>query len=191
MLPGFKRQASVKSFAPPPGHHRWLDRLERYRPECLAGSLGELLFLASLKCSKALELPSLGHSLVVIFRTEQPWLTAEDREDLWAAFGLPVYEQIYSFTGLLGSECEAHDGLHITKGATWSRGPQGELWFREPAAWWQDRGDAFAPSGLFGHVDESACPCGRPTARLRIVGPTQRQVLRNVDVARGRFAEVA
>jgi hypothetical protein len=181
----------VKSFTPANGHHRWLEKLEEYAPESLAGTLGELLFLASLRCSKALRLDSLKHSLVVIFQTEQPWITREDREDLWAAFGLPIYEQIYSVTGLIATECEAHDGLHITPGAKWSRRPNGELWFREPAAWWEDRGDAFAPSGLFGDVDESACQCGRTTPRLRVAGPAQRQVLRNVDVLRAFAAEVA
>ena len=103
LLPGFKRQTAVKSFAPAPGHHKWLEKLEKYQPACLAGPLGELLFLASLRCSKTVELPSLRHSLVVIFQTEQPWLAPEDRDDLWAAFGLPVYEQIYSVTGLLAT----------------------------------------------------------------------------------------
>ena len=185
LLQGFRRQASVKSFAPATGHHKWLEKLEEYAPECLAGTLGELLFLASLRCSKAVGLHSLKHSLVVIFQTEQPWITREDREDLWAAFGLPVYEQIYSVTGLIATECEAHDGLHITSGAKWSRKENGELWFREPAAWWEDRGDAFAPSGLFGDVDEAMCQCGRATPRLRVLGPAQRQVLRNADVVRG------
>jgi hypothetical protein len=192
LLPGFKRQASVKSFAPATGHHKWLEKLEQFAPESMAGSLGELLFLASLRCSKALRLDALRHSLVVIFQTEQPWITREDREDLWAAFGLPVYEQIYSITGLLATECEAHDGLHIAPGAIWNRRLNGELWFREPASWWEDRGDAFAPSGLFGDVEEAPCPCGRPTPRLRILGPSQRQVLRNADVlAPKAFAEVA
>ena len=193
LLPGFKRQTSVKSFAAAPRHHKWLEKLERYKPECLAGSLGQLLFLASLRCSKALALASMRHSLVVVFQTEQPWIAVEDREDLWAAFGLPVYEQIYSITGLLATECEAHDGLHVTAGAHWNRDANGELWFREPAAWWEDRGGTFAPSGLFGDVDEAGCPCGRPTPRLRIVGPTQREVLRNSDAAGARkaFAEVA
>lgn len=193
LLPGFKRQMSVKSFSPAPGHHKWLEKLEQYNPDCLAGSLGQLLFLASLRCSKTVTLGSLRHSLVVIFQTEQPWLAREDRDDLWAAFGLPVYEQIYSVTGLLATECEAHDGLHITPGASWNQDANGELWYREPPAWWEDRGETFAPSGLFGDVEAMPCPCGRLTQRLRIGGPTQRQVLQNSDVSgpRKAFAEVA
>jgi hypothetical protein len=167
-LPGFKHQSNVRTFLPVADSAKWLEKLERFEPQCLAGSLEQLLFLASLRKADYPKLVSLQHSLVVIFHAEQPFLNEEARQELWSAFGLPLYEQIYSATGLLASECEVHDGLHVAKKSFWTTGQYGELWFREPARWWEEGGDSFAPTGLFGAVDTSACPCGRPTPRLQI-----------------------
>jgi hypothetical protein len=142
--------------------------MQRFAPQSLAAAPHQLVFLAQHRKTYQRCLQSLRHSLVLVFRTEQPWLDPRDRDLLWDAFGLPMYEQIYSATGLLATECEAHDGLHAAKGADWTVGLTGELWYREPASWWEDRGETFAPSGLFGSVDGAACPCGRRTPRLRV-----------------------
>jgi hypothetical protein len=168
LLPGFKRHANVRSFTPTAENTKWLDKLGRFEPHCLAGSLSQLLFLASLRKAESQKLGSLQHSLVVIFQTEQPWLNEEAREELWSAFGLPIYEQIYSASGLLATECEVHDGLHVCKGSTWMAAELSELWYSEPASWWEDGGDSFVPTGLFGSVDLSPCACGRSTPRLQI-----------------------
>jgi hypothetical protein len=190
LLPGFKRQANTKAFVPSGSNYRWLEKLQEYRPNSLAGSLGQLLFLASLRIAGLPKLETLNHSLVVTFHTEQPWLTAEDRDELWSAFGVPLYEQIYCTSGLLATECIAHDGLHPAKDADWTASDNGELWFREPAAWWEDRGEAYAPSGLFGSVETETCECGQAGPRLRIAGPAQRQTLLRTR-SFGSWAQVA
>ena len=41
-------------------------------------------------------------------------MSVAERERLWRAFRVPVFEQIIAPDGeLLAAECEAHDGLHI------------------------------------------------------------------------------
>ncbi len=177
-----------------PGDNKWLDAVEDFRPQTLAGSLRQLLFLASMRESVRPKLAALRHSIVVIFQTEQTWLSADDREELWSAFGLPVYEQIYCASGLLATECEAHDGLHVAKGSEWTVGQAGELWCHEPTAWWEERGESFAPSGLFGAVDSLPCACGRKTPRLRIVGPAEADLLQHpaeLAASAGTLAVVA
>lgn len=190
LLSGFRRQSNTKAFVPTSANYRWLDKLQEYEPHSIAGSLGQLLFLSSLRMAGMPKLDSVSHSLVVTFHTEQPWLTNEDRDELWSAFGVPIYEQIYCASGLLATECFAHDGLHAAKGAEWHADENGELWFREPVSWWEERGEAYAPSGLFGAVESEPCECGQPGARLRIAGPVQRQTLLRTR-ALGAWAQVA
>jgi len=190
LLSGFRRQSNTKAFVPTSTNYRWLEKLQEYEPHSIAGSLGQLLFLASLRMAGMPKLDSVGHSLVVTFHTEQPWLTNEDRDELWSAFGVPIYEQIYCASGLLATECFAHDGLHAAKGAEWRADENGELWFREPLSWWEERGEAYAPSGLFGAVESEPCECGQRGARLRITGPAQRQTLLRTR-SMGAWAQVA
>ncbi len=67
-------------------------------------------------------------------------LSAADRERLWRAFRVPLFEQVIGPRGeLLAAECEAHAGLHIeTPGLAWA-----------------------------GHGIETArCACGHATPRL-------------------------
>ena len=59
--------------------------------------------------------PAITHALIAIARPGEPWLTPADRDHLWRAFGVPIFQQLISETGeLLAAECEAHDGLHLT-----------------------------------------------------------------------------
>ena len=52
--------------------------------------------------------------LIVLTRSGSLLLTIEQRQRLWLAFRVPVFEQIIGKNGaLLAAECEAHDGLHI------------------------------------------------------------------------------
>jgi len=87
-------------------------------------------------------LPFLTHALIVLERPGWPRLDEDDRNALWRAFCVPVFEQIIAPSGqLLAGECEAHDGLHI-------EGPG--LHLTRPM------------------VDTSLCPCGRKTARFGV-----------------------
>jgi hypothetical protein len=75
-------------------------------------------------------------------------LTAADREQLWRAFRVPLFEQIIGPNGeRLAAECEAHDGLHI----------------EDPERDWT----GFA-------VDKGLCACGLRTPRISSPVPTER-----------------
>lgn len=55
---------------------------------------------------------------LVAFSSESRILTDEDRNFLWNAFGVPVFEQILDGRGqVVASECEAHEGFHLSRGA--------------------------------------------------------------------------
>ncbi|HEV3342634.1 MAG TPA: hypothetical protein VG125_19840, partial [Pirellulales bacterium] len=80
-------------------------------------------------------------------------LTEEDRERLWRAFRVPVFEQRIDESGcLLAAECEAHDGLHIEARELHPR--PGEV------------------------LETAPCGCGRTTPRL--IAPERVENLRKV-----------
>ena len=84
--------------------------------------------------------PAPTHAAIVLWRAGESLLTLEQRDRLWQAFRVPVFEQIIGDRGqLLAAECEAHDGLHV------------EL-------------ASFRPSGLA--CVTAPCACGRKTPRL-------------------------
>lgn len=82
----------------------------------------------------------LTHAVIVVVRPGGALLSSAERDQLWRAFRVPVFEQIIGHRGrLLAAECEAHDGLHIVaRDAVWT---------------------AYAR-------DESPCACGLKTARV-------------------------
>jgi len=80
------------------------------------------------------------HSAIVLRRPEDAFLTQPQRDLLWQAFGVPVFEQIIGDCGeLLAAECEAHEGLHLESAS-------------------------FRPAGL--PLETAPCGCGRKTPRL-------------------------
>jgi hypothetical protein len=86
-------------------------------------------------------IPSLTHALIVLARPGELLLTAEQRERLWKAFRVPVFQQVVTRSGvLLAAECEAHDGLHLES-------------------------SNIVPIGL--PLDRTPCGCGRKTPRLK------------------------
>lgn len=59
-------------------------------------------------------LPTIRHSVVAFSDVRYGLLRDEDRDALWHAFQVPVFEQLRGLRGeLLASECEAHMGLHL------------------------------------------------------------------------------
>lgn len=53
-------------------------------------------------------------ALIVITGVREGVLADADRDWLWSAFGVPVFEQHVGLDGqLIAHECEAHDGLHL------------------------------------------------------------------------------
>ena len=107
-----------------------------FAPAAVAGTFEQLNALARDG------IPSLTHSIIVLWRPEQRRLTDADRDCLWSAFRVPVFEQVIGKAGkLLAAECEAHDGLHVTSSS------------------WPHPGES---------LDDAPCPCGRKTPRIGV-----------------------
>ncbi len=90
-------------------------------------------------------------------------LSESERDRLWDAFQVPLYEVLTGFDGsCLACECEA-GALHAAGTALFEQAG-GRLWFTSLE-------DVRHPSirletGLEGGLDDSPCDCGRPGTRL-------------------------
>lgn len=116
--------------------HGWSVDAAAFAPAAVAGTLEQLNALAREG------IPSLTHSIIILSRPEQQRMTDADRDGLWRAFRVPVFEQVIGKSGkLLAAECEAHDGLHIVS-------PNLSL-----------HGES---------VEDSLCPCGRKSPRIAV-----------------------
>jgi hypothetical protein len=121
----------------------WGKEAAAFAPAAIAATLEQLVELAA-----APKPPVVTHALIVLARTGEHPLSAADRERLWSAFRVPLFEQIIGARGeLLAAECEAHDGLHI------------EI---EGLAW----------AGCT--IQTTPCACGRETSRLIPAEPVER-----------------
>jgi hypothetical protein len=131
--------------------HGWSADAVSFAPAAVAGTLDQLNVLAREG------IRSLTHSLIVLSRPEQQRMSDADRDALWSAFRVPVFEQVIGKSGkLLAAECEAHDGLHVVS-------PDLRL-----------DGES---------LDDSLCPCGRTTPRI---GVTHRAALEHRIAAYAR-----
>jgi hypothetical protein len=114
----------------------WNGDAAAFAPTAVAGTFEQLCELENTG------IRSLTHAVIVLGRLEQPRLSEPDRERLWAAFRVPVFEQVIGKAGkLLAAECEAHDGLHV----------------ESPSLPLVDES-----------LDDSPCPCGRKTPRIGV-----------------------
>ena len=121
----------------------WSEEVSAFAPAALAAPREQLLALAA-----ADRPPTFTHAVIALENLGGPLLSALERERLWRAFRVPVFEQIVGAGGeLLAAECEAHDGLHIeTPGLAWN-----------------------------GYkLEMSPCGCGRKTPRLTPAEPAER-----------------
>jgi hypothetical protein len=87
------------------------------------------------------------------------------RERLWAASGLPVFEQLCGLGGeVLASECDAHEGYHLDTNAAVFELLDGGLvltsleGLRYPTL--------RVRTGWPGIIQRNACPCGSPSPRF-------------------------
>lgn len=97
----FRSRGPVRCFPPAAAA-----ALRDYSPQILAGSIADLLSMAG-------KIPA-PRAIVAITDIETGLLTAEERDSLWHAFGVPIFEQHLDRTGkLIAQECEAHEGLHL------------------------------------------------------------------------------
>lgn len=119
----------------------WGEAAAASRPAAIAGTWPQLETLLETK------LESLTHALIVLARPGESLLTMEQRQRLWRAFRVPVFEQIVGEKGLLlATECEAHAGLHIES-------PKFDVADRP--------------------VETAPCGCGRNTPRLKRMEQTE------------------
>jgi hypothetical protein len=121
----FGSRGTIRAFDDPSG-------VPAFEPQAVAGTLARIESLAGLV--------QLTHA-VIVFRNElEPRLTEPERDRLWRAFHVPLFEQIIGPDGTLYAwECEAHAGLHIASA----------------------RFDTARHT-----IDETPCACGLATARL-------------------------
>ncbi len=113
----------------------WSEEVSAFAPAAIAAPREQLLGLAAAERP-----PVFTHAVIALASPGDRMLSAAERERLWRAFRVPVFEQIIGPDGeLLAAECEAHDGLHIEfPGLPW---------------------DGY-------RVEMSPCGCGRKTPRL-------------------------
>jgi hypothetical protein len=91
-----------------------LDSILKFGPECIAGPIETLLHLARGVRRGRFALPTIRHSIVVFSDLRGGLLPEGDRDSLWDAFRVPVFEQLRGLGAeLLAAECEAHNGLHL------------------------------------------------------------------------------
>lgn len=132
--PWFRATSSVRVF--PTG---WTDEAAAYAPQAVAATRQQLLELAPYA-------PHVTHAVIVIAKPGEPWLSPADRQLLWRAFQVPIFQQMISEVGeLLAAECEAHDGLHLVT------------------------------TELSGYaLDSTPCPCGSAAPRVIPKKPSER-----------------
>lgn len=127
LAPGFAQNGLIRVF--PRG---WSDETRRFQPTSIAGRIDVLRALARSPVD-------LRHA-VIAFTDLKTRLRECDREFLWQAFGVPVFEQCLDTRNkLLAGECEAHEGLH--------------LW-------------GILPTDDDGAVEHAPCACGNSLPRL-------------------------
>jgi hypothetical protein len=141
LIEGFRSSGKTRVF-----ENGWTEDVQNFAPAAIAAAPVQLNAL------RGTPIPSLRNAVIALVRPDEPRLTEDDRERLWQAFRVPVFEQRIDESGcLLAAECEAHNGLHI----------EGDVAPRE------------------GEVLETApCGCGRATPRL--IAPERVENLRKV-----------
>jgi len=136
LVPWFRNCAAIRVF-----EQGWDARAAAYRPGAIAGTWVQMESLLKLK------IDSVTHALLVLKHPGGDVLTVDQRQRLWNAFRVPVFEQIIGDNGLLlAAECEAHDGLHIES-------------------------PKFEVAGL--SIETAPCGCGRSTPRVKTVEPVE------------------
>jgi hypothetical protein len=132
----FRSHSAIRIF-----NQGWCPEAAAFRPESIAATWARLEALLTV------EMESLTHAVIVLARPSGDLLTAEQRERLWRALRVPVFEQIIGARGaLLAAECEAHAGLHI-ESAKYDPGSR--------------------------PIETAPCGCGRTAPRLKPVEPIE------------------
>jgi len=143
--------------------------LERFEPEAIAGPVAALRQAAAAILQGRLRLSSLRYGLIAFTGIGARTLRQADRDLLWHACQLPVFEQFRGIHGeLLAVECEAHRGAHTMESGV-LESVAGELWVT-------DLGNLHYPvlrlaTGLAAFLHNGVCGCGRNTPRVLFADP--------------------
>ena len=160
----------------------WQDAaLAAWQPASLAGPLNLLTELAEDGPRLRLQ-----RALIVFNKLSDPALSDGDRQLLWRAFQVPMYEQLRAPAGqLLAAECEAHSGLHVMMDrAFFELDPRAQgaevlvSYLRDSAA-----PILRLATALTGKIDASPCACGAESPRLIGLRPRVRR--RMIDAVAG------
>jgi hypothetical protein len=101
LAPNFSERDGVRAF-----DEEQYTEIQRFGPEILAGTVPVLLRLA--------ETIRLTRALVAFSGARVGPVTNRDRDLLWSAYQVPIFEQCLGPDGaVIARECEAHDGLHL------------------------------------------------------------------------------
>jgi hypothetical protein len=131
----FRSNGVVRVFGPGTLRDGWDAAAAAFAPAAIAGTWSQMEALIGEN------IPSLTHALIVLARPGEELLTGAQRDRLWKAFRVPVFQQVVTGSGvLLAAECEAHDGLHMES-------------------------SRLVPIGM--PLDRAPCGCGRTTPRLK------------------------
>jgi len=169
LVPRFRSGGGVRVFA-----GGWSEEVAKFAPQAIAATLAQFEAIAATGIS-------LTHAIIILGRWEDERVSEADREALWNRFRVPVFEQIVGRNGtLLAGECEAHYGLHIESEIVRARlrgcekrgqttlstaeVPRGVNHLRAAAE--QSVPFFHIPLSETDRIDESACACGRTTARI-------------------------
>jgi hypothetical protein len=105
--------------------------------------------------------PDTTLAIVIESSLDEAPLAAQQRDLLWKALGLPVFEQLRGWDGtIIARECEVHDGLHFDAGALIASVDGNNLLVTG------------RPTGLSAEIVQEPCECGVKTPRFRHVGVT-------------------
>ncbi len=145
----------------------WLCALG-YQPQALLGTYATLNRLARAGSRGDTAIPASVHRVIVHSSVSTGLLSEEQRETLWQAFELPVFEHLLGLDGeLLAWECVAHAGLHIQAEHAFIEGPNGHAaevvltslaGLRYPLVRLR--------TGLTAEHAKGRCGCGHPSPRL-------------------------
>ena len=125
--------------------------------------------------ARLLALPQLCEAVVVLEGIEDGILHAGERDLLWRALGVPVFEQWLGLDGeLLGWECGAHRGLHFNSQKAALEEIDGELVI---TSWTALRTPVLRMgTGLAAEIDQRVCPCGDARPLLRNIAIRSKSV---------------
>jgi phenylacetate-coenzyme A ligase PaaK-like adenylate-forming protein len=165
---GFAPHPAIRSFTADD-----IGPLVDYEPESLI-----LPLLLALALADQRRRPQPSNWMVVL--TSLAGVPFEDRhrDQLWRAYGVPVFEQLKGWDGaIVARECEVHDGLHVDENNAILETHEGELITTQLTT--VDQPILRAKTGLTAELIHHHCECGSETPRLRNLAPLHQQKARS------------